>query len=138
MPRTPTLMLRLTDRPKGRSTQNRRARRQGAIGDVEVDAPPIAPVDLDEGQPAIEAEAEPADEAAEDIETYAARRERRAAKGRPWRWPLSRLQSGVLALLIVDAIIVGWRDEFRAHHAADRLVLFDARSEREPARPRIR
>jgi predicted Zn finger-like uncharacterized protein len=84
----------------------------GPIGGVEVDAPPIAPVELDEGQPAIEAEAEPADEIAEDIETYAARRESRAAKGRPWRWPLSRLQSGVLALLIVDAIIVGWRDEF--------------------------
>jgi predicted Zn finger-like uncharacterized protein len=81
-----------------------------AIGGVEVDAPPIAPVDLDESQPA-EIEAEPADETAEDIETYAARRERRAAKGGPWRWPLSRLQSGVLALLIVDAIIVGWRDE---------------------------
>jgi hypothetical protein len=84
----------------------------GPIGGVEVDAPPIAPVELDEGQPATEAEVEPADETTEDIETYAARRERRAAKGRPWRWPLSRLQSGVLALLIVDAIIVGWRDEF--------------------------
>jgi predicted Zn finger-like uncharacterized protein len=87
----------------------------GAIGEsfggVEVDAPPIASVDLDEGQPATDIEAEPADETAEDIETYAARRERRAAKGGPWRWPLSRLQSGVLALLIVDAIIVGWRDE---------------------------
>lgn len=93
-------------------------RTAGAIGDstggAEVDAPPIAPVDLDEGQPAIEIEAEPepADETAEDIETYAARRERRAARGGSWRWPLSRLQSGVLALLIVDAIIVGWRDEF--------------------------
>jgi predicted Zn finger-like uncharacterized protein len=84
----------------------------GPIGDVDVDAPPIAPVELDEGQPAIEAEAEPADETAEDIETYAARRERHVAKGQPWRRPLSRLQSGVLALLIVDAIIVGWRDEF--------------------------
>jgi predicted Zn finger-like uncharacterized protein len=84
----------------------------GPIGGVEMDAPPIAPVDLDEGQPAIGVEAEPADEAAEDIETYAARRERLAAKGRPWRWPLSQLQSGVLALLIVDAIVVGWRDDF--------------------------
>jgi predicted Zn finger-like uncharacterized protein len=82
-----------------------------SLGGVEVDAPPMAPVDLDEGQPA-EIEAEPADEAAEDIETYAARRGKRAAKGGPWRWPLSRLQSGVLALLIVDAVIIGWRDEF--------------------------
>jgi predicted Zn finger-like uncharacterized protein len=83
-----------------------------SIGSVEVDAPPIAPVDFDEGQPVIEIETEPADETAEDIETYAARRARRAASGGLWRWPLSRLQSGVLALLIVDAIIVGWRDEF--------------------------
>ena len=83
-----------------------------SIGGVEVDAPPIAPADLDEGQRATEIEAEPADETADDIETYAARRQRRAAGGGAWRWPLSRLQSGVLALLIVDAIIVGWRDEF--------------------------
>ena len=85
----------------------------GSIGGVEVvAAPPIAPGDLDEGQPAIEAKAEAADEAPEDIETYAARRERRAAKGRLWHWPLSRLQSGVLALLIIDAIIIAWRDDF--------------------------
>jgi predicted Zn finger-like uncharacterized protein len=84
----------------------------GSIEGVEVDAPPIAPGDLDEGQPAIEAKAEAADEAPEDIETYAARRERRAAKGRLWHWPLSRLQSGVLALLIIDAIIIAWRDDF--------------------------
>jgi len=82
------------------------------VSGVELDAPPIAPVDFDEGQPAVEVEAEPADETAEDIETYAARRARLAAKGRPWRWPLSRLQSAILALLIVDAVVVGWRDEF--------------------------
>jgi predicted Zn finger-like uncharacterized protein len=82
---------------------------------VEVKAPPIAPVDLDQGQPAIEIDAEPAIEATaeppEDIETYAARRERLNAKRRPWRWPLSQLQSGVLALLLIDAILVGWRDD---------------------------
>jgi hypothetical protein len=27
-------------------------------------------------------------------------------------WPLSRLQSAILALIIVDAIIVGWRADF--------------------------
>ena len=27
-------------------------------------------------------------------------------------WPLSRLQSAILALIIVDAIIVGWRSDF--------------------------
>jgi predicted Zn finger-like uncharacterized protein len=79
---------------------------------VEVEAPPIAPTDLDQGQPAIEVAADQPAEPPEDIETYAARRERLAAQNRPWRWPLSKLQSGVLALLVVDAILVGWRDEF--------------------------
>lgn len=76
-----------------------------------VDAPPIAPVDLDEGQPAIEIEPEDTG-AGEDIETYAARRGKRAGGFPALRWPLSPLQSGVLALLIVDALLVGWRDEF--------------------------
>jgi len=83
---------------------------------VEVEAPPIAPVDLDEGQPPIEIAADqPAEQAAEppeDIENYAARREKLNARRQPLRWPLSNLQSGVMVLLIVDAILVGWRDEF--------------------------
>jgi predicted Zn finger-like uncharacterized protein len=79
---------------------------------AEIDAPPIVPADLDEGQPPIEVEAEDPTEPAEDIETYAARREKRYARNRFLRWPLSPLQSGVLALLIVDALLVGWRDEF--------------------------
>jgi predicted Zn finger-like uncharacterized protein len=79
--------------------------------EIQVDAPPISPVDLEESAPAIDVEADQP-EAPEDIETYAARRDAAAGKGRRWRWPLSRLQSGVLALLIVDAVLVGWRDEF--------------------------
>jgi predicted Zn finger-like uncharacterized protein len=82
---------------------------------VEVEAPPIAPIDLDQGQPPIEIAADqPAEQSAEppeDIETYVARREKLNARRQPLRWPLSKLQSGVLALLIVDAILVGWRDE---------------------------
>jgi predicted Zn finger-like uncharacterized protein len=82
---------------------------------VAMDAPPIAPADPDEAQLAIEIDAdqsaEPPDETPEDIETYAARRQTGNARNRLWRWPLSKLQSGVLALLIVDAIVVGWRDE---------------------------
>jgi len=80
---------------------------------IEVEAPSIAPVDLDVGrspvevEPAAEADAEPL----EDIETYAARRQKRRF-GRPsLHWPLSNLQSGILALLIVDAILVGWRGD---------------------------
>jgi predicted Zn finger-like uncharacterized protein len=82
---------------------------------VEVEAPSIAPIDLDDGRPPIEVEADHAAEAdaepLEDIETYAARQQK-GRFGRPsWHWPLSNLQSGILALLIVDAILVGWRND---------------------------
>ncbi len=80
---------------------------------IEVEAPSIAPVDLDAGQPPIDVEptAEEDAEPLEDIETYAARQQKRRF-GRPsWHWPLSNLQSGILALLIVDAILVGWRND---------------------------
>jgi hypothetical protein len=83
---------------------------------VEVEAPPIAPVDLDQGRPPIEvttaheiqANAEPL----EDVETVAARRYRSNAKHKRWSWPLSRLQSGILALVIIDSIVIGWRTDF--------------------------
>jgi predicted Zn finger-like uncharacterized protein len=79
--------------------------------EIQVDAPPIAPVDLDQSEPAIDVEAEQSEALPEDIESYAARRGS-SGKGGRWRWPLSALQSGVLVLLIVDAVLVGWRDEF--------------------------
>jgi predicted Zn finger-like uncharacterized protein len=78
-----------------------------------VDAPPIAPADLDAGRPPIDVEddtpAQPVRRASNDVESYAARFSRRAAKG--WRpvWSLTRLQTAILALLVVDALIVGWR-----------------------------
>jgi predicted Zn finger-like uncharacterized protein len=74
---------------------------------VEVEAPPIVPSDLDEGQPA---NAEPP-EPPEDIETYAARHDKRGRRF-SLRWPLSNLQSVILALLVIDAILVGWRNDF--------------------------
>ena len=81
---------------------------------VEVEAPSIAPVDLDAGQPPIEVEAtaEADPEPLEDIETYAARHQKRGFRRPSLHWPLSNLQSGILALLIVDAILVGWRNDF--------------------------
>jgi predicted Zn finger-like uncharacterized protein len=79
--------------------------------EIQVDAPPISPVDLDDGVPPIDVEAtQSAEQQPEDIESYAARHGS-AGKSR-WRWPLSALQSGVMALLIIDAVLVGWRDEF--------------------------
>jgi predicted Zn finger-like uncharacterized protein len=81
---------------------------------IEVEAPSIAPVDLDAGRPPVDVEpaaAEADAEPLEDIETYAARRQKRRF-GRPsLHWPLSNLQSGILALLIVDAVLVGWRGD---------------------------
>jgi predicted Zn finger-like uncharacterized protein len=77
---------------------------------VEVEAPPLAPVDLDGEQPANEAETAPP-EPLEDIETYAARHDKRGRRF-SLRWPLSNLQSVILALLVVDAILVGWRNDF--------------------------
>lgn len=82
---------------------------------TEVEAPPIVPADLDHNDPQIEVVAEDpraqAREAAEDIETIAARRARRAAKKRRLRWPLSLLQSGVLALVLITVVLIGWRGD---------------------------
>jgi predicted Zn finger-like uncharacterized protein len=80
-----------------------------------VEAPSIAPVDLDDGQPPIEVEAEHGAEQdaepLEDIETYAARRQKRGFRRPSLHWPLTNLQSGILVLLIVNAILVGWRND---------------------------
>ncbi len=78
---------------------------------VEIESPPIAP-----GQPPIDIEADfnvpPSPEPLEDIETIAARRYPR--EGKRWRlqWPLSRLQSGIMALIVANAIVISWRDDF--------------------------
>ena len=81
----------------------------------EVEAPPIVPIDLDEERPRAGRDRrvdvpEPEESGgAQDIESVAARRLR--AKRGSLRWPLSRLQSGVLALALLDTILVGWRSD---------------------------
>ncbi len=81
---------------------------------AEVEAPPIAPVDLDEGRSPVDIDADHSIEhmraPAEDIETVAARRHRHGAR-RSLRWPLSRLPTAILALALVDIIVVGWRGD---------------------------
>ncbi len=83
---------------------------------VAVDSPSIAPVDLDADRPMLDAaathDAVPAEEPSEDIESVAARRFRAGAKRQRRGWPLSRLQSAILALVIIDGIIFGWRSDF--------------------------
>jgi predicted Zn finger-like uncharacterized protein len=79
------------------------------------DAPPLAPTDLDADNPPAgtvrEWNPSPAKLSA-DIETLAAQRypERRVLD---WlRWPLSAMQSVILVLLLLDAIVIGWRKDF--------------------------
>ncbi len=81
----------------------------------EVEAPPTVPVDFDEAVPPVDVDAdrsaERRSEPAEDIEAVAARRLRRSAQRPTSRWPLSALQTGILMLILVDAILVGWRGD---------------------------
>lgn len=81
---------------------------------AEVQAPPIAPNDF-EGRPPIDVDHDdhPDHRTAprEDIETVAARRERRGAARTVPRWPLSLLHTGILALVLADAIVIGWRHD---------------------------
>jgi predicted Zn finger-like uncharacterized protein len=82
---------------------------------VEVEGPPIAPADLDEGRPPIDAESyhiiDDVGARPIDLETAAARAPRRGRKRRQWRWSLTRLQTAILLLVIVDAVLVGWRKD---------------------------
>jgi predicted Zn finger-like uncharacterized protein len=82
---------------------------------AEVEAPPLAPDELDHGQPPIDIGPDPAaagePKRTEDVETAAARRLRRSAARRAARWPLSRLQTAILALVLIDTIVVAWRHD---------------------------
>ena len=80
---------------------------------TEIEAPPIVPVDLDEGRLPIEIDEDRRAYSAaplEAIRSFAGWPHlRRVRHWSPPRWPLSRLHTGILALLIVDCILVGWR-----------------------------
>jgi hypothetical protein len=78
---------------------------------VAVQAPPIAPADPVEARPVIDVTPEHGVEATENIATESTRQRRRGAKRKRPRWPLSHLQNAILALLLVDAVIVGWRSD---------------------------
>jgi predicted Zn finger-like uncharacterized protein len=75
---------------------------------VEVEAPPISPVDLDAGRPPANIDAD----LPEDIETAAARRYPHGANRGRQAWLLSRWQIAILVLIVVDAILIGWRRDF--------------------------
>lgn len=78
----------------------------------DMEAPPLVPVDLDRGPPAIDVDhASLASEPPADIETLAARRALRSAKRRRQFPTLSPLQGIILGVLIVDSILIGWRKD---------------------------
>jgi predicted Zn finger-like uncharacterized protein len=78
-----------------------------------IEAPPLAPVDLDAGRPPIDIDHDEnarTDEPPEDIETAAARRAR--SRRRLLQFPsLSGLQALILGLLVIDAMLIGWRTD---------------------------
>ncbi|MGB6537564.1 MAG: zinc-ribbon domain-containing protein [Xanthobacteraceae bacterium] len=83
---------------------------------VAAEAPPPAGLAQDVGGPAIGVEVyRNADESRAlpvDIERAAARHTRLPAKRRRSPlWPLSHLQSAIVGLLVVDAILIGWRKD---------------------------
>jgi predicted Zn finger-like uncharacterized protein len=89
----------------------------------EIDSPPTAPEDLDaggveNGNDAMEygaADTESGSIAADppaEIEGGAGRRALGRIKPGSWGWSLSPAQWGILALIILDAIVIGWRADF--------------------------
>ena len=77
---------------------------------ADVQAPSISPDDFEQDRPPIDIDAVQRSALPEDIEAVAARRQNRTAAPAGRWWPLSLLQTGIIALLMVDAILVGWRD----------------------------
>ena len=77
------------------------------------EAPPILPSDLNESRLPIGIDENPAqyaNEPREKIQPFAEQRLRgRARYWSPPRWPMSRLQTGILALFAIDFVLVGWR-----------------------------
>ena len=79
------------------------------------EAPPIVPDEIDQGREEVEANDSVLNgrrrEPAEDIETVAARRQRRGATRVPLRWPLSLVPTVIMVLALLDVIVVGWRSD---------------------------
>jgi predicted Zn finger-like uncharacterized protein len=79
-----------------------------------IEAPPTVPVDFDRGRPGYEGDNGRANEPpreVEDIESVAARRQPRRSMATSLRWPLSLLQTGILALALIDIVLIGWRSD---------------------------
>jgi predicted Zn finger-like uncharacterized protein len=76
-----------------------------------VDSPSLAPTDLDADHPLAAVDTAP-EKPITDIETLAAQRYPQQDKFAWLRWPLSVMQSVILALILLNAIVIGWRNDF--------------------------
>ncbi len=82
-------------------------------GPADIEAPPIAPVDLDQGRPPIAID--PADfawhaaDGRENVETAARRWQPPDASRGFMRWPLSAWHTAIVVLLVIDVFLIGWR-----------------------------
>jgi hypothetical protein len=80
---------------------------------ADIEAPSIAPVDLDAGRPPIAID--PADfvphaaEAHEDVESVARRWHPPDASRGFMCWPLSAWHTAIIVLLVIDVFLIGWR-----------------------------
>lgn len=72
-----------------------------------IEAPPLAPAEGDGERPRLART--PERDAGEDIESFAARRARNQARRRRSRWPLGRMQTVLVALLVIDGALILWR-----------------------------
>jgi predicted Zn finger-like uncharacterized protein len=66
-----------------------------------IESPALAPIEHEAA----------ADPLPEDIETVAARRARERARNRRFGWPLPALPSAIMALILLDLGLIGWRSE---------------------------
>jgi predicted Zn finger-like uncharacterized protein len=87
-----------------------------ALADIPIpveDAPPLAPVDHDDGERP-RPDAQTIAGGSEDIESVAARRRARAAERRR-RSSRSRLPAAILLLIVVTAVLIGFRKDIVRH-----------------------
>ena len=110
--------------------------------DLEVEERSIAPVDLIEDRLEIQIDADVStddcpDGPPEEILPFDGRRRRGGARHWSPRWPMSRLQTAILVLLVVDCILVGWRPEWCVP-CRKPVFLQVGRALGEPSRPHLR
>jgi hypothetical protein len=79
----------------------------------EMESPSIVPGDSDADHAPADLDSQARSEPIKDVESFAARRLSLRLKRQHWlRWPLTQLQTVIMALIVIDAVVVGWRADF--------------------------